>query len=249
MNIRYFFSLFLFVTSFTTQLFAEDWQRVYLATYPRSGNHWMRYLIEEVTHIATGSVYCDSDHPVHMPTHFPWGYAPEQGYEGTSRYPNSADIVVIKTHYPVTEAQYFDCQPCTKVIRIVRHPIDSFYSFYVFGKQPPFQRTIPRGVLLDYIKLWKDFQNYWNSRDDVFTVRYEDLLTHPKENFKRILENIGYPFTEADIERSVNKYPPKGNSLKHLRNFTRSDIALIRNELKDLMIQFNYQIPHHTGWN
>ena len=32
-------------------LHANDWKRVYLASFPRSGNHWTRFLIEEATGI------------------------------------------------------------------------------------------------------------------------------------------------------------------------------------------------------
>ena len=52
---------------------ADNWKRAYLVTFPRSGNHWMRYLIEEATQIATGSVYQDMDRPVHLERIFPWG--------------------------------------------------------------------------------------------------------------------------------------------------------------------------------
>lgn len=51
----------------------KNWQhRVYLASYPRSGNHWLRYLIEEAKGIATSSVYQDPD-PPHLDQVFPWG--------------------------------------------------------------------------------------------------------------------------------------------------------------------------------
>src|SRR5690348_10906431 len=89
----------------------EDWsKRVYLATYPRSGNHWVRYLIEEITHIATSSVYCDGDaDKSHLGKPFPWGgYCPKYGYEGKCRYPTPDDIVVVKTHFPAVPAQEFD---------------------------------------------------------------------------------------------------------------------------------------------
>src|SRR5690349_14416639 len=83
---------------------ASEWKRVYLATYPKSGNHWMRFLIEEVTGVATGSVYCDQNQPAHMPAPFAWGgYSTPHGYTGKRRYPTKRDIVVIKTHFPVID--------------------------------------------------------------------------------------------------------------------------------------------------
>lgn len=119
---------------------ADEWQRVYMATYPRSGNHWLRNLIEEATHIATSSVYIDSDGGAndvkHLDTPFPWGgYAAPKGCIGHCRYADKNDIVVIKTHYPSFSAVPFDLQPSLKTIRIVRHPIDSICSFFLLGKK------------------------------------------------------------------------------------------------------------------
>src|SRR5262249_43452350 len=140
--------LFVFFVSIlilmTHQCFTDVWKRVYLATYPRSGNHWMRFLIEEATHIATSSVYCDPD-PPHLADPFPWGgYCVDNGYRGNCRYPQRTDIVFIKTHFPLFAAHRFDKKPSIKTLRLVRHPVDSIYSFYVYihGGNPP-QKIIP----------------------------------------------------------------------------------------------------------
>src|SRR5437868_3632292 len=83
-----------------SMLFGEEWNVVYLASFPRSGNHWVRFLVEEATHIATSSVYRDQDFP-HLKNIFPWGgYSTDQGYDGHCRYPTNDDPVLLKTHYP-----------------------------------------------------------------------------------------------------------------------------------------------------
>lgn len=75
--------------------FTQDWRRAYLATYPRSGNHWTRYLIEEASGIATSSIYVDRI-PQHLKRKFPWGgYCPHRGYEGNRRYPKKSDIDLV----------------------------------------------------------------------------------------------------------------------------------------------------------
>lgn len=77
----------------------------------------------------------------------------------------------------------------------------------------------------------------------MLTIRYEDLLDHPKENLTSILEYIGYNVTEEDIERAISKHPPKGHMLKHLGRFFISDLVKIEKELKELMVRFDYYIP------
>lgn len=228
----------------TLGLEAAEWsERVYLATYPRSGNHWMRYLIEDATHIATGSVYPDVD-PFHMKDPFPWeAFSTVNGYRGDCRYPSIYEPFVVKTHYPALPKRPFDGKPYKAVIRIVRHPVDSFYSWYVFkNKQSPIERTIPRDVLVDMVQKWKRFQLYWDTQPRVVTLRYEDMFLDVKRALRKSLNTIGYKYTAEELECSVAKNQPRGGILKHLEHFTASDLEYIQEELSPLMEKYNYTL-------
>lgn len=234
------FSLFLQ----TPLSYAAHWNRVYLATYPRSGNHWMRYLIEEATHIATSSVYRDPD-PWHLRDPFPWGgYCVENGYTGHCRYPEPYEAVVIKTHFPAHEEKQYDNQPSIKTIRIIRHPVDSIYSYYLYlhGNRPPSARIEDKPLKNYYIHTWRKFQEYWNREKNIVSIRFEDLYNDPKKYLRKVLDAIGYPATDDDIERAVAKHPPQGGLLKHLHRFTDQDLALIEYELRPLLKQCGYTI-------
>ncbi|MBS0656099.1 MAG: sulfotransferase domain-containing protein [Verrucomicrobia bacterium] len=230
--------LIIIVLLFQLQAFSEEWKRVYLATYPRSGNHWMRYLIEEATHIATSSAYRDGT-PPHLPQRFPWGgYCPDGGYEGMCRYPEEGDIVVIKTHARENDSTIL---PYQKIIRIVRHPVDSLYSEYVYlgGRED----QIPREKLVAGINKWKKFEAFWNTKENVYTFRYEDLLDKPAAVLSDILKIIGYEVTDEDIQRAVSKHPPIGGLLKHLPHFSTSDLELISTSLEVELQKYRYEIP------
>lgn len=217
-----------------------NWKRVYLATYPRSGNHWMRYLIEEATGILTGSVFCDPD-PPHEREPFPWGgYAPKGGYEGIRRNPKHQDLIVIKTHFPMAQ-EPFDQRKRIGVIRVVRHPVDTFYSLYVYSfKGKPYHPDYPTDRLHKNIKLWREFQEYWNRQNDVVTIRYEDLYNDPFNTLKYALSKIGFKLSDKDIKRAVDRYPPEGALLKHIGHFTKDQLNIIKTDLHDLMDQFGY---------
>ena len=210
---------------------ADEWKRVYLASAPRSGNHWLRYLIEEATHIATSSVYRDKNDG-NLPIIFEWGgYCCDHGYAGDCRYPEIDEPIVIKTHYPALKNSPFDLQPAMLTICIVRHPIDVFYSWKIaYG-----DKALPY-----FISRWKKFQEYWNAQENVLMIRYEDLLTHPFPILKQVLETIGYSVSDEDIERAIAKYPPTGEPLKHLSRYTEEEVKLIASELRDLLAQFGY---------
>jgi len=225
-------------------------KKVYLATYPRSGNHWMRYLIEEVTNTVTGSVYCDGDEPLHLPMMFPWGYCPDHGYEGNRPYPKRNDVVMIKTHFPHQPAQQLDNRPYIVAIRIVRHPVDSCYSFYTYNHHAYYAYThlgcaqpdhiVPKEWIEYFISSWQQFQYYWNNQPNVLTIRYEDLYYSPESTLKKVIDAIGYPAQDSDIKRAVAKYPPRGGTLKYFDHFHPDDLALIESQLHDLIIQYKY---------
>jgi hypothetical protein len=221
-----------------------EWERrVYLATYPRSGNHWLRFLVEEASHIATSSVYQDYEHNFFSPP-FPWGgYSTDHGYTGSCRYPIPGESVLLKTHYPVIAQHEFDNQPAIAKIRIIRHPVDSFYSYYLYlhnGK--PEKRRIPLNQLSDFINSWRQFQEFWDTQTDVITIRYEDMYENPAFHLKLVLNILNYPHEEEDIMRALQRYPPTGGLLKHLHHFKKSDLKLIRTALGDLMARFGYEL-------
>jgi hypothetical protein len=232
---------FIFLSLFS-EAFSKEWQRVYLASYPRSGNHWIRYLIEEASHIATSAVYCDKE-PQHLDKVFPWGgYCCDHGYEGNCRYPTKNDIVLIKTHFPDRKTK-FDGRPCHCVIRIVRHPIDSFYSRYVKNPHGELLDTVPSDRVKELIQNWRKFQTYWNKQQDVITIRYEDILENPTVELKRICAILNYDVTDEDIARAIAMHPPVGGVLKHINRFSSKDLHLIAEELGELMAQYGYSIP------
>lgn len=222
---------------------SKQWKRVYLTTFPRSGNHWTRYLIEEASGIATSSLYQDK-RPPHLNQIFPWnGYCPDHGYEGNRRYPNINDIVLLKTHfYPDPHHKKF-----IAAIRIVRHPVDSIYSHYVLVSERAHevvQEYVPRDFLLNELNRWKDWHNYWDSKPNVTTFRYEDMLDAPYPILKSMMTICNYAHTDEDILRAIIKYPPTGYLLKHLHHFTEDDLQLVEEKLGPLMRKYFYEIPH-----
>jgi hypothetical protein len=244
------FFCFIFLCEFHP-CFSKEWKRAYLSSYPQSGNHWVRYLIEEASHIATSSVYRDKAPPIninppeHMNKIFPWGgYCCDHGYEGKCRYPTINDIVLIKTHYPYPrKTSQHDRKQYEVAIHIVRHPIDSFYSRYEKLPHGLLQQTVPTKRLKALMNSWRKVQTYWINKKNLIIIRYEDMLLNPAAELKKMLVALNYKVTDEDIQRAVTKYPPQGYALKHISKYTAEDLKLISKELGDLLIYFGYTIP------
>jgi len=202
----------------------------------------VRYLLEELTGVASSSVYCDQN-PPHMTKLFPWkAFCPKRGYNGERQYPNGDDLIVVKTHYPYFLKNMGDRCSYKKAVRVVRHPIDSFYSLKVWYWD---QRKVkkPPGYVKEFIQGWRKYQEYWDKKEDVYTIRYEDLMDDPFSTLKGVAKELGLECTDRDIQRAVSKYPPHGKALKHLNKFSNRELDLIRRELADLLEEFNYIVP------
>ena len=205
----------------------------------------MRYLLEEVTGVSTGSSRCDL-FPKHLPKLQPWGgYLCEGGYEGNRKEPTLQDIVVIKSHFPA-DLKKGDVAPQGKILRIVRHPIDSIYSLYALEckkKSVEVILPIPDAFISWSTEAWKRHESYWKNRK-TFTFRYEDLMEFPMHYLQQSTDFYEIKATKEDIERAVLRYPPNGNaSLQHLSKFTKGQLEYIKEKLSILMKEFNYEIP------
>jgi hypothetical protein len=231
----------------------EEYRRVYLASFPRSGNHWVRYLIEEATSVATSSVYKEriphglqkvrqkqTGAEEHIPTPFPWGaYCTANGYEGNRRYPTIADPVVIKTHYPHHEKSRFDGEE--KAICLIRNPIEAIYSYYVYIKTKGKEEA---GDWLRFVhekaSKWAEFYAYWEGRDKVQIFKYEDLLKSPETMLSLILAGFGFNYTMTDVRRAVSCYPPRGATFNHRDYFGHEELDIIDSFAGDITQKHGY---------
>ncbi len=226
-----------------------EWEnRVYLASFPGSGNHWVRYMLEEATQTATSSVYDDPEYGHHaVSVIFPWGgYCCDHGYNHRCRYPEKGDYFVVKTHSPIFPNP-LDHFPYKLTIRLVRHPVDCFYSFYTWNPfstplNPPPKESLPRELLHYYIDLWRNFELHWNAKPNVLTIRYEDLMENQEETFIKIMEAIPFNVSVKMIKQALYKYPPEGKVLKHLHRYSEEDLSIIKAELGSLMEPYGYRL-------
>jgi len=215
-----------------------QWERVYLVSFPRSGNHWVRFLVEEASHIVTSSVYKDRDYP-HLPNIFPWGgYCTDHGYTGNCRYPKASEAVLLKTHYPYYNKP-LESTKRTKIC-LIRHPIDALYSFYVYQQKKDDSQDLPSKFLHKMISYWKSFYEFWGAQENVLLIRYEDLYANPAFYLAQIIDVLGYDIQQSDIQRAVDLYPSSGGILKHRFHYTEEDIQFIKTELNDLLLKYNY---------
>jgi len=203
-------------------------QRVALASFPRSGNTWLRYIVEEATGTQTGSIYQDRVMP--------------RGSEG----------IVIKTHdldsYRYTHAFH--------LIRNPFDAIESYFHWRrdVAGQDSiTWDQHIEESVAY-----WRAHTRHWiRAKYPVYRVRYEDLHKDVISQSRLLLLWLGYDLsseqlmTVAEASR-LNSMREKSSELgsrffrrgqvgEGMRQFTQEQKSFVVDTLRDLLVDCGYE--------
>lgn len=203
-------------------------QRTALASFPRSGNTWLRYLIELATGETSGSVYDDRILP--------------RGREG----------VVIKTH--LCNRNEFD--RAIHIVRNPFDAIESYFHWKrdVQGDQAVQWEQHVR----DAAKEWHAHTLHWSTGDGcpVHSLRYEDLRAAPQRELKALLHWLACAVTDeacaraveqAKLERMRKLHPTLGEQFfrkgavgEGRRAFDDAMVRVVTETIGDQLARFGY---------
>ncbi|GAA5870585.1 hypothetical protein JCM1840_004808 [Sporobolomyces johnsonii] len=172
-------------------------------SYPRSGNSYLRSLIERATGYQTSSIYCDR--------------ALEQTFVGEC---NHQLKFFIKTHFPalphIVSPDNEDYQDYYKrfdqVVHVVRNPLDAVASWWHLSNSKPnadgyqdHEAKVDidkfgdeqRDAILDLAERWRRHSVYWGQAPILtHTLRYEDLKAQPVPHMMSL---ISYLLPDEDL--------------------------------------------------
>jgi len=229
-------------------------QDVFLVSYPRSGNTWVRFLIANVIKPANFGI---DFHNVQE-------FVPELGRDN--------DVIsrltpprVIKSH-----ALYQPSFP--KVIYLVRDGRDVCVSYYYYRLKLLKDGTSLSEFLRQedhYPSSWAEhIQSWYESglqRSNILFIRYEELLMDPENELSRMLDFVGIEVSREIINKAVEdskfdrmkkidqdagrKYNLTGvkdfvrigKSGTWRKEFTPDDIAYFKETAGDLLIKMGYE--------
>lgn len=181
---------------------SDLFQRVLQPTMPRSGNTFSRRLLENLTGIATESVYDEGG------THSDRSQAsgsPCGLLNDCDRVHRSFgdELVIIKTHFPSMPPE-FDEEDCvSKILMTIRHPVDNYFAWAASQNQGKVIKTLDFRKQLtfeEYFELWEAHNNYWHAfafskKVPLLQYRYEDLCQHPSIVFQKVAEFLSVDFS------------------------------------------------------
>jgi hypothetical protein len=229
-------------------------QDVFLVSYPRSGNTWVRFLIANI--LKPSDVQIDF-HNVH-------DYVPEIG-RNNEIIQNLASPRIIKSH---------DLYNATfpKVIYLVRDGRDVYVSYYYYK----LKQLAEGATFSDFLRLENVYPSTWSQHirswldetrplQNLHVVRYEDLLENAETVLLRLMDFVGITVSTDTIRDAIEnsrfdkmrkidqtkgrKYKPtgsdefvrKGKAGTWQEEFSDSDKEYFKEVAGDLLVMLGYE--------
>jgi estrone sulfotransferase len=235
---------------------------LFLVSYPKSGNTWMRFLVANLLRSERGG---GGDQPIDF--HSSVRYVPE--YELHANEVNAATRPrILKSHAPYDKR-------FPRVAYIVRDPRDVYVSYYHY-----LRKRLPSSLgFSGFIRNpdlhpchWHEHVAGWIDRPNVHVVRYEDMLgdTHGELSklitfwgeraysdsqiqhavhassfvrMKRLESKNGRPFQCEQHKRQSTPFMRRGKQGDWVNHFDASDLAYLYDQCGDLMQRLGYDLP------
>lgn len=157
--------------------------KLWLASYPRSGNTLIRLILNQAFGIKSTSLYPSEDKSM---TDQPDWFRDKIGYAGPLDQVSGEEWIGVKTHGLPT-----DDGPAIYVVRDGRAALASYFHLLRdFSTAKPMTAIIEGDV---WVGPWSDHIAAWRDRPRTLMLRYEDLTSDPEQQFKDISEFLGVP--------------------------------------------------------
>lgn len=170
-------------------------QTVILASYPKSGNTWFRFVVSNIASLSNNDV------PVNFETieHYAPAIRGNRNLDN-AKFVNSVPMF-LKTH-----AAYTRCFSKYKSVIIIRDPfkaVPSYRDYLIKAREKPMPELEVFCHHWRYgLQAWAQFISSWEKHSYVI-VKYEDLLQAPVETVKDVYAKLGFALEDDIVERAL----------------------------------------------
>ncbi len=218
---------------------------LWLASYPRSGNTFLRTLLFKCFGVETYSIYNDksdigkTDSFAGTVGHRAYNGTWEAFYENAS---NSQDPIAIKTHgAPIDDA---------KAIYVVRDARASIVSFYHYLLKYSRYKVDMYDVISGAVSYgsWSQHFNSWSpaARPNTLFLTFEELTGQPALTIAKIAEFTNLPLendtppTFSELQRKFPEFFRSGSNKKNVDELTEEQLAYLFFLHGDLLRELSY---------
>ncbi|ESP04708.1 hypothetical protein LOTGIDRAFT_94282, partial [Lottia gigantea] len=159
-----------------------------LASFPGSGNTWLRHLIQQVTGIATGSIYNDS-------------FIRNHGFMGEGYRDDT--VIVIKTHkLGLKERKKYQ-----KAVVLIRDPLDAIKAEFNrqyrghlgYAPYSVYRKNWPALTGKKTMKWYKFYLDWLEFKGPLHVIQYEKLRNDTAHEMQKLLRFLAVPYTQSDM--------------------------------------------------
>lgn len=203
---------------------------IWLASYPRSGNTFLRILLQNVFQLPTYSLYRVEGQEFPDPSAEALEEAPYLPRDWEQRVSSAPDakLTLIKTHDAPR-----DGAPAIYLIRDGRAAIDSYFHYHQkFAFEKPSLAEVITGAC--QFGGWSEHYQLWQpcSRPNTLFLQYERLVTHPAEiipqlaEFLKVAPGDGNLPSFSELQARFPSFFRRGLDEGFLRDWTAGEFAL-----------------------
>ena len=227
------------------ELYNANKSIVWVASYPRSGNTWVRFLLTDLANKVAGY----RDDAFHPDEFCPCSHANDISSIKSEVIPN---IRCMKTH----SSREYLCEHFgieyfakSKIIYLIRDPSDCLVSYYCYSKKNgQLAHDDVDEFCLQNIDGWiNHVQSYISAAqitDNIIIVKYEDLLKSTEQELFRILEFLGLSLDAEDIATTIHKFDFQG-----MRSLEKSGELRSKSDLFLSKDQYNKEQEFSDGYS
>ncbi|WP_348704068.1 sulfotransferase domain-containing protein [uncultured Neptuniibacter sp.] len=177
-----------------------NWPEVYIicASFPKSGNTWLRFLLSNISRIISCNDELVSFHTVDKYAPFIRG---NRSLKGIYKNPNAP--IYLKTHFPYTK--YFDSK---RSLILFRNPEDTLRSYKDYLEREVGRSFCSNEEFLRHwrygVPAWVNFHKYWLEASDATFISYEQLRDDGEKVLLHVCNRFKLEVDNSVIERSLN---------------------------------------------
>jgi hypothetical protein len=224
---------------------------VWLASYPRSGNTFLRIVLQNTFRLPSYSVYNLEGKNYEDPSADALEDAPLLPTDWRQRVSENAHAktILVKTHGPN--------EPKGRAIYVVRDGRAAIHSYYHYHKKYAFEQPSLTEVIVGACQFgsWSEHYLAWRpkARRDTLFLRYEDLIKTPEEiigqlaGFLKLEPGDGRLPSFEELKARAPTFFRRGDNQDFLSHWTPQQMALFNHLHGTVMKELGYSLAETQG--
>jgi len=203
---------------------------VWIASYPRSGNTFLRIILRDAFRLSSYSLYYVEGDTHHDPSAEALEQAPllPRNWKGSLVSDPAAPLILIKTHDPPSDQSL--------AIFIARDGRAAIHSYYHYHEKYAFEQPSLTEIIAGACQFgsWSEHYRAWRpkSRPNTLLILYDDLVANPQAVIQALAGFLNLTPAKAclpefhELQRKLPSFFRRGQNSDYLSEWTSAHMSL-----------------------